>query len=135
MIKPTILVTGGAGYVGSHVCIALSDAGFVPVSFDDLRSGHRELVRWGPFEFGSLQDGGRLSEVIAEHRPLACVHLAGSSSLAESGSQATMYWQNNVLGSEVLIECLSGIEHLNLLDPMGNVRAEAPEIIMNDIIV
>ena len=61
--RPRVLVTGGAGYVGSHVCKALSAAGFLPVVFDNLSRGHRRAVRWGPLEVGDIRDPAALARV------------------------------------------------------------------------
>ena len=67
----TVLVTGGAGYIGSHACKALRDAGFTPVTYDNLCTGWRGAVKFGPFEQGELLDRARLDEVFARHRPVA----------------------------------------------------------------
>ena len=63
-----VLVTGGAGYVGSHACKALAAAGWTPVTFDNLSTGHRELVRWGPFVQGDLADAALVARTLREHR-------------------------------------------------------------------
>ena len=67
----TVLVTGGAGYIGSHACKALRDAGFVPVTYDNLCTGWQQAVKFGPFEQGDLMDRARLDEVFARHKPVA----------------------------------------------------------------
>ena len=74
-----ILVTGGAGYIGSHTCKYLASAGHVPVVFDDLSQGHEWAVKWGPFERGSLNDPARLDDVLARHKVDAVVHFAASA--------------------------------------------------------
>ena len=71
MTMPTVLVTGGAGFVGSHACKALARAGWLPVAYDDLSNGVRDAVRWGPLEVGALEDEARLAAVVAHHRPVA----------------------------------------------------------------
>ena len=73
----TILVTGGAGYVGSHACKALAQAGFTPVTYDNLSRGHAWAVKWGPLERGDLADVERLQGVLARYRPDAVLHFAG----------------------------------------------------------
>ena len=101
---PTILVTGGAGYIGSHVCKALAAAGFLPVSFDDLSRGHDWAVKWGPLVRGSLLDGEALDGAMADHRPAAIVHLAGFTYVGESVREPLLYYRNNVTGSLSLLE-------------------------------
>ncbi len=100
----TILVTGGAGYIGSHVCKALAAAGFLPVSFDDLSRGHDWAVKWGPLVQGSLMDGAALDRAMADHRPAAIVHLAGFTYVGESVREPLLYYRNNVAGSLSLLE-------------------------------
>ncbi len=100
----TVLVTGGAGYIGSHACKALSLAGITPVTFDNLVTGWRDAVRFGPFEQGDLVDRARLDAVFAAHRPDAVMHFAALSQVGESMSEPGKYWRNNVAGSLNLIE-------------------------------
>lgn len=91
-----ILVTGGAGYIGSHVCKALASSGFMPVTYDNLATGHRWAVKWGPFERGDLADQARLNQVLALHRPAAVLHFAGSAYVGESVDNPMKYYRNNV---------------------------------------
>ena len=72
---PVVLVTGGAGYIGSHACEALAREGFRPVVYDNLDRGHRELVKFGPLEEGDIRDGVRLREVLQQWTPAAVMHL------------------------------------------------------------
>ena len=74
-----VLVTGGAGYIGSHACKALRAAGFAPVTFDNLVTGWKEAVKFGPFAQGDLLDRARLDEVFAEFKPDAVMHFAALS--------------------------------------------------------
>jgi len=97
-----ILVTGGAGYIGSHVCKALSLAGFRPVVYDDMSNGHRESVRWGPLEIGDLADEIRLNVCLQKHKPSAVIHLAGFIAAGESVSDPEKYYANNIRGLLVL---------------------------------
>ena len=99
-----ILVTGGAGYVGSHACKALAAAGYTPVAYDNLGRGHRELVRWGPLEVGDLADRARLDEVFARHRPEAVMHFAAFAYVGESVQDPALYYRNNVGGTLELVE-------------------------------
>ena len=99
-----ILVTGGAGYIGSHACKALAQAGYTPVTFDNLSTGWENAVKFGPFEKGDLMDRKRLDEVFAEHQPAAVMHFAAFSQVGECMEDPGKYWRNNVSGSLNLIE-------------------------------
>ncbi len=101
-----VLVTGGAGYVGSHACKALAGAGYLPVVFDNLTTGHRDLVRWGPLEEGELLDAARLDAVFAAHRPDAVLHFAALSVVGDSVREPERYRHNNVDGSLALIAAM-----------------------------
>ncbi|WP_298851306.1 UDP-glucose 4-epimerase GalE [uncultured Ruegeria sp.] len=100
----TILVTGGAGYIGSHACKALAQAGYVPVTYDNLVTGWQDAVKYGPFEQGDLLDRDRLDEVFAKHNPAAVMHFAALSQVGDAMRQPGLYWSNNVSGSLTLIE-------------------------------
>ncbi|MFU8880740.1 MAG: UDP-glucose 4-epimerase GalE [Rhodobacterales bacterium] len=100
----SVLVTGGAGYIGSHACKALKQAGYQPVTFDNLSTGWRDAVKFGPFEQGDLRDRARLDEVFAAYRPAAVMHFAALSQVGESMSDPGKYWANNVTGSLCLIQ-------------------------------
>ena len=100
----SVLVTGGAGYIGSHACKVLAANGFTPVTFDNLSTGWSQAVKFGPFEQGDLQDRTRLDEVFAKHKPVAVMHFAAFSQVGESMSDPGLYWRNNVGGSLTLIE-------------------------------
>lgn len=99
-----ILVTGGAGYIGSHACKALRQAGFTPVVYDNLVTGWQDAVKFGPFELGDLTDRVRLDQVFAKYQPVAVMHFAALSQVGEAMSQPGRYWANNVGGSLNLIE-------------------------------
>ncbi|HEX9328671.1 MAG TPA: UDP-glucose 4-epimerase GalE [Reyranella sp.] len=99
----TVLVAGGAGYIGSHVCKALAEAGDVPVAFDTLEKGHEWAVKWGPLERGDIGDAARLDEVFARHRPHSVIHLAGYIEVGESVRQPERYLHNNAAKTDALI--------------------------------
>jgi UDP-arabinose 4-epimerase len=101
-----ILVTGGAGYIGSHTCKVLQSAGHTPIVFDDLSQGHEWAVKWGPLEKGSLTDPARLAEVFALHDVDAVVHFAASALVGESMSHPGKYFRNNTLGTFNLLEAM-----------------------------
>ncbi|MFK7939656.1 MAG: UDP-glucose 4-epimerase GalE [Roseovarius sp.] len=100
----TILVTGGAGYIGSHACKVLAREGYTPVTFDNLCTGWEEAVKFGPFVQGDLTDRARLDEVFATYQPVAVMHFAALSQVGESMNQPGKYWHNNVAGSLTLLE-------------------------------
>ncbi|WP_299661355.1 UDP-glucose 4-epimerase GalE [uncultured Ruegeria sp.] len=99
-----ILVTGGAGYIGSHACKALAQAGYTPVTYDNLVTGWQDAVKFGPFEQGDLLDRARLDEVFAKYQPAAVMHFAALSQVGEAMSEPGRYWSNNVTGSLNLIQ-------------------------------
>lgn len=101
----TVLVTGGAGYIGSHVCKALAASGFLPVTFDDLSRGHDWAVRWGPLVRGNLLDRQALLGALDEYRPASIIHLAGFTYVGESVRDPLLYYQNNIAGSLGLLKC------------------------------
>ncbi len=99
-----MLVTGGAGYIGSHACKALKQAGYTPVTFDNLITGWKDAVKFGPFERGDLLDRARVNEVFAKYKPTAVMHFAALSQVGESMQIPGKYWRNNVFGSLELID-------------------------------
>jgi UDP-arabinose 4-epimerase len=101
-----ILVTGGAGYIGSHTCKALAQAGYTPISYDNLVYGHRHAVRWGPLEIGDINDRSRLDAVLQHYRPSAVLHFAAYAYVGESVSDPGKYYRNNVAGTLTLLEAL-----------------------------
>jgi UDP-glucose-4-epimerase GalE len=101
-----VLVTGGAGYIGSHTAKALAAARHLPVSFDNLERGHRWAVQWGPLVEADLADRAALARAFAEHRIEAVIHFAAHAYVGESMAHPDRYFRNNVVGT------------LNLLDAM-----------------
>ena len=99
-----VLVTGGAGYVGSHACKVLKAAGFLPVVFDNLSTGWRQAVRFGPLVQGDLTDRASIDAAIARWRPVAVMHFAALSQVGESMTDPGRYWRENVIGALNLIE-------------------------------
>jgi UDP-glucose-4-epimerase GalE len=103
-----VIVTGGAGYIGSHVARGLADAGHEPIIVDDLRAS--TAARTGDFalEEIAVQDTSALVDVFRRHRPEAVVHLAGSISVGESVRNPALYWNNNLGGgASLLLACAS----------------------------
>lgn len=104
-----VLVTGGAGYIGSHACKALQQAGFVPVVLDNLITGWKEAVKFGPFEQVDLLNRPDIDRVFEKYTPVAVMHFAALSQVGESIKEPGRYWQNNVMGSLNLIQ--SAVDH------------------------
>lgn len=99
-----VLVAGGAGYIGSHACKALAAAGFLPVAYDNLSTGHRDSVRWGPLVEGDLLDAGTLAGAFAKHRPVVALHFAACAYVGESFADPARYYANNVIGTLYLLD-------------------------------
>ena len=108
-----ILVTGGAGYIGSHACKALAKAGYVPVTFDNFLTGWQDAVRFGPCVKGDLTHRTAIDAAFEEFQPEAVLHFAALSRVDEAMSDPGLYWRNNVMGSLNLIE--AAVAH-NCLD-------------------
>ena len=99
-----VLVTGGAGYIGSHVCKTLASSGHRPVACDDLSSGREDHVRWGPLEQGDITDADWLAGVFARHLPDAIMHLAAYADVGSSVSDPSPCYAANVAGTLAVIE-------------------------------
>ena len=87
----SVIVTGGAGYIGSHTCKALAKAGYHPITYDNLSTGHESTVKWGPFEKGDILDAERLNEVLGHYQPGAVLHFAALAYVGESVIQSEKY--------------------------------------------
>ncbi|MBB3661061.1 UDP-glucose 4-epimerase [Rhizobium sp. BK650] len=103
MAGETVLVVGGAGYIGSHTCLDLANKGYRPVVFDNFSNGHREFVKWGPAEEGDIRDRARLDEVLAKHKPSAILHFAALIEVGESVKDPVSFYENNVIGTLTLL--------------------------------
>lgn len=101
-----ILVTGGAGYIGSHTCKLLAASGHAPIVYDNLSNGHRDAVRWGSFEAGDITDGERLREVIRAHEPQSVIHFAGLIEVGISVADPAAFYQTNMNGSLTLLRAM-----------------------------
>lgn len=107
MSKESVLVTGGAGYIGSHVCKALAREGYIPVTYDSFETGHKWAVCFGPYVEGSILDKELLISTLKQVRPIAVFHLASLSNPRQSHIEALSYYKNNVIGTYTLLEALS----------------------------
>jgi UDP-glucose-4-epimerase GalE len=104
-----ILVTGGAGYIGAHCCKALSEAGYTPVCFDNLSTGHRGFVKWGPFVVGDVLETQQVADAMATHDVEAVMHFAAFSQVGESVGDPQKYYLNNLSGTLSLLNAM--LEH------------------------
>lgn len=113
-MAPTIFVTGGAGYVGSHCCKAFAQAGWNVVVFDSLSRGWRDFVKWGPLIEGDIRDAAHLSAAIADVRPDAVAHFAALAYVGESVSDPGSYYDVNTRGTLNLLQTMvaNGIEKI-----------------------
>jgi UDP-arabinose 4-epimerase len=101
-----VLVTGGAGYIGSHTCKALSLAGYRPIAYDNLVHGHRDAVRWGPMVEADVADAARLKETLGAHSIGAVIHFAGYAYVGESMKAPGRYFKNNVSNALILLDAM-----------------------------
>lgn len=106
----TILVTGGAGYIGAHICYTLAKAGHRVVVFDDLSTGHASFVKWGALEFGDVRDAWRLGLAFSVYQPDAVIHCAGRSEVAASVADPASYYDVNVAGTLTLLKAMREFE-------------------------
>jgi UDP-arabinose 4-epimerase len=111
----TILVTGGAGFVGSHACKALARAGYLPVTFDSLERGHDWAVKWGPLEQGDLRNENDLQRVFEAWRPWAVVHFAAYAYVGESNNEPLKYYDTNIGGTAKLLKACAAFECKNIV--------------------
>jgi UDP-arabinose 4-epimerase len=102
--KISILVTGGAGYIGSHCSKAAAEAGFFPVCYDNLSTGHADFVQWGPLVVGDIHDSEKIAAVVREHDIQAVMHFAAFSAVGESVADPQKYYINNVAGTLALLQ-------------------------------
>jgi len=101
-----ILVTGGAGYIGSHVSKKLLEHGYEPICFDNLSTGFKKFIKFGPFEFGNLEDTNLLIQILKKYKPIAVIHFASSTYVEESILDPFKYYNNNVAGTLSLLNSM-----------------------------
>jgi UDP-glucose-4-epimerase GalE len=105
-----ILVTGGAGYIGSHTCKVLARHGFEPVVYDNLSRGNRWAARFGMFELGDVGDAARVRSVFEKYRPSALIHFAAYAYVGESVASPLLYYRNNIGETASLLQTLIDFE-------------------------
>jgi UDP-glucose 4-epimerase len=123
MTTATILVTGGAGYIGSHTCVALIEAGYLPVVYDNLCNSSAESLarveritgKRPAFMQADIRDAARLDAVFAQHKIDAVIHFAGLKAVGESVEKPLIYYDNNVGGTVVLLEAMQRAKVHNLI--------------------
>lgn len=101
-----ILVTGGAGYIGSHTCKRLKQCGYLPIVYDNLTHGHEHAVKWGPLVIGDIRDRPKVEAVIEQYKPEAVIHFAAFAYVGESVEDPAKYYENNVVGTLSLFEAM-----------------------------
>lgn len=106
-MSKNILVTGGAGYIGSHTCKELSSSGYTPITLDNMVYGHEWAVKWGPLVKGDIADPAVLDQVFSSYRPDAVIHFAAFAYVGESVTHPAKYYRNNVAGTLTLLEAMN----------------------------
>ena len=122
-----VLITGGAGYIGSHVCKMLEQDGHTPVTYDNLSNGNREAIQWGPFEEGDILDQDKLRYVLKKYQPEAVMHFAAFAYVGESTINPKKYYRNNVVGTLNIAECMIQESINNLIFSGSCATFGAPE--------
>lgn len=114
MAKNNVLVTGGAGYIGSHVCHALRQAGYTPITLDNVRNGYHAAVKFGPFIEGDIGDNEIVKKICAEYKPIAALHFAALIEVGESVRLPELYIDNNFTKASRLFSTLQdcGVKHM-----------------------
>lgn len=124
--RKSILVTGGAGYIGSHCCKMLREAGYNPVTFDNLSTGHAQFAKWGPLVVGDIRNTADVATVVADHNVEAVMHFAAASVVSESMVDPEKYYSNNVAGTLSVLTAMkkTGCDKI-VLSSTGAVYGEA----------
>src|SRR5882724_1936237 len=108
-IPENILVAGGAGFIGSHVCKRLASVGFQPIVLDNLSRGYKSAVKWGPLEVGDIADRARVREVLDQYHPIAVMHFSAFINVGESVTNPLLYYSNNAGSTAIFLQSI--VEH------------------------
>jgi len=114
-MKKHILVTGGAGYIGSHTCKHLAQKGFTPVTLDNLSTGYEHFVKWGPLVKGSINDSTLVKQTLHHFKPLAVIHFAAHINVGESVTNPGKYYENNVVQTLSFLNTLKEVNLSNIV--------------------
>lgn len=113
--KKTVLVTGGAGYIGSHTCMKLADCGILPVCLDNLSRGHDWAVKWGPLIVADICDKSAVLDALKTYRPSAVIHLAALCCVHESFEKPEEYQHVNIDGTQTVLDSMVNCGVRNLI--------------------
>lgn len=127
-----ILVVGGAGYIGSHVCQALLENGFIPVVYDNLSTGHAWAIRFGAFIQGDIEDEAALLRAFEQVKPMAVIHLASLINVRDSIVSPALYYEKNLVGSLILLKAMVKAGVLNLVFSSTAAIYGAPQYVPID---
>lgn len=127
--KAHILVTGGAGYIGSHTCKMLSKLGYVPVVFDNLSNGHRHAVKYGPFIKGDLKNPKDIAKAFKKYKFSAVIHFASYIEVGESVADPAKYYSNNIGGALNLLNAMRDAGVMNIVFSSTCAIYGAPEAV------
>lgn len=111
----SVIVFGGAGYIGSHTCKELKSNGFDPVTFDSLSEGYADFVKWGDLITGDIRDRAAVDDAIARVKPVAAIHFAAHAYVGESVADPGKYYDNNVTGSLSIARAAQAAGNLPLI--------------------
>ena len=124
-----VVVTGGAGYIGSHTCKELAKQGHNVTVFDNLSTGHRSFVKWGDFFYGDIRDMQALRKCLKTYRPDGIIHFAASAYVGESVINPGKYYSNNVNGTLCLLECMREEQVFNIVVSSSCAVYGQPEVL------
>jgi UDP-arabinose 4-epimerase len=124
-----ILITGGAGYIGSHACKVLALNGFEPIVYDNLSRGNRWAVKFGPLEVGDLGDAVRLRGALEKYRPQALMHFAAFAYVGESVANPLLYYRNNIGETTSLLQTIVDYQSMPVVFSSTCATYGVPDVI------